>query len=260
MRTAAAIALLALAANAQETKLEFDVATIKSSDPNVNGSHVNSSRDGNKGKLECHNLTLKQLIVIGYHLRKEQITGGASWTGSDRFDIEAKYELPAEPELKQSLTDAQKAEQQRQFEERVRGLLADRFQLTVKFETRETAIYALVVAKGGPKLKPTKDNTGNQGTKSRRGTMTGTGSDPENIAQALGYETDKPVLDKTGLKGRFDFQLDWMPDPPAGATTPEISGPSLFTAVQEQLGLKLDAQKVPLPFLIIERAEKPSAN
>ncbi len=257
----AAFALTAFAITAQTPKFEFDVATVKASDPGATGAQVHNSRDGNQEKLECLNLTLKELIMMAYRLRKEQVFGGPAWTGSEHFDIQAKYEAAAALDSKQPLTDAQKEEKQRQFEERIRSLLVDRFQLSVKLETKEMPVYVMVAAKGGPKLQPAKDSSNDRhGTRSRRGTLTGTSSDLENLANALGYQFDRPVLDKTGIKGRFDYQLDWTPDPPPGATPTEISGPSIFTALQDQLGLKLESQKVEMPFLTIERAEKPSAN
>ena len=133
-------------------------------------------------------------------------------------------------------------------------------------------MYALVIAKGGSKLKPSKER---RGLMAGRGQMTGTGASLEMLAHLLSNFTGRTVVDRTGLDGGYDFKLEWAPDPgemgaagppPPGAppgekeASPVPDGPSLFTAIQEQLGLKLEATKGPVEVVVIDHAEKPSAN
>ncbi len=127
------------------------------------------------------------------------------------------------------------------------------------------AIYALVLGKGGSKLQLAKDQTGaHSGMRVQRGLFTGTASPVRSIATALENVLGRPVIDKTGLQGKFDWKLEWTPelapDTQGAANPPDLSGPSLFTALQEQLGLKLESQRGPAPILVIDRVEKPSAN
>ncbi len=254
---------------AQQTKpLEFEVATIKPSDPNAKGRMINIQPGG---VLKATNMTLKRLIAMSHHVLESQIIGGPGWIGTEPFDILAKPGQSSAAIDPRGMNDAQRLEFERQFQERLRSLLADRFQLKTKPETREMPVYILVVAKGGPKLTPAKgDEAGNQGIGMRRGILTATSADLEMMANVLANQVDKPVIDKTGIKGRFDFKLEWTPEPPSSANASgakpeapnptELSGPSIFTALQEQLGLKLESQKASMPVLVIEHAEKPSAN
>jgi len=162
-------------------------------------------------------------------------------------------------------------------------LLADRFQLTLHRETKEQSVYALLVAKNGPKLQEsqTKDGQAKEGTGPRgpmmrmgRGELSGQGVALDMLTRTLSSQLGRTVIDRTGLKGNFDFKLTWTPDPgqsagppgggpPPGADAPpppDPNGPSIFTALQEQLGLRLESQKGPVEMLVIDRVEKPSEN
>lgn len=248
--------------------LEFEVASVKAAAPDARGTMINI---GN-GMLTVKNSTFKELVATGYSLRDFQITGGPGWIANDRFDIEAKSEAMAAAPKPQSMTDEQRTEFERQFKERLRSLLAERFQLVAHTETKEMPIYALVQAKGGSKPQPAKEvEGGNRGMRMQRGVLTGTSAPVDMIANAMSDSVGRPVVDKTGLSGKFDWKLEWTPDagqlqPKApgqtqeAAPAPDLSGPSLFTALQEQLGLKLESQKGPAPILVIDKVEKPSAN
>ena len=172
----------------------------------------------------------------------------------------------------------------------LRALLADRFQLTLHRETKDLPIYALVIAKNGLKLHEAKpDDTYPNGIKGPdgralkgahlmrmgRGELTGQALATDELVRLLSQQLGRTVLDKTGLKGNYDFTLKWTPDdseapmlkgpaggPPSGgnAAPPESSGTSIFTAIQEQLGLKLESQKGPVEVLVIDHVEKPSEN
>ena len=170
------------------------------------------------------------------------------------------------------MTDGQRETYRQQMRDRVRSMLADRFQLTVHRETKEGAVYALVVAKGGPKLKENTEGAGRPGIFARRrGELTGTSALIQWLTQALSNQLSRPVVDKTGLTSKYDFQLQWTPDPsqiPPGMPPPGVealppadpNGPDVFTAIQEQLGLRLESQKGPVDVLVVDRIEKPSEN
>lgn len=249
--------------------LEFEVASVKPAAKDAKGMMIMFQPGGG---IQVKNATLTSLIAMSYSLRQFQVTGGPGWANSDHFDVEAKSENPDTPLDFRKLTDAQRTEFQDQVKERVRSLLADRFQLTAHQEMKEMPIYALVIGKGGSKLQLAKSEPGgNQGLRMQRGSLSGTQAPVDLLAMAMSDATGRPVINKTGLEGKFDWKLEWTPDSgpqqpgpstdkQAAAAPPDLSGPSIFTAIQEQLGLKLESQKGPAPVLIIDRAEKPSAN
>ena len=248
-----------------QSHLQFDVSTIKPSNPDQRGTRI-FIRPG--GALEAEGATLKQLIVSAYQVRDFQILEGPSWIASERFDIKAKTAQPEGPEG-EPLTEPERTQLETQFKERIKSLLAERFQLAVRIESKEMPIYTLVVGKTGSKLKSSQpDATGNRGLNMDRGVMRGMSAPLELLTRGLSTVLGRPVIDKTGLQGKFDWTLEWTPDPapsPAGpaaekSAPPDLSGTSVFTAIQEQLGLKLESAKGPAPVIIIEKAERPSAN
>jgi uncharacterized protein (TIGR03435 family) len=225
---------------------------------------------------------LKTLLTFAYDVREFQITGGPGWINMDRFDIVAKAERSAgaenPPDDPRKMTEEQRKTVGDQMRERLRALLAERFQLTLHRETKEQSVYALVVAKGGPKLQQAQamEGTGPRGPMMRmgRGELSGQGVELEMLTRTLSSQLGRTVIDRTGLKGNFDFKLTWTPDPGQSATPlgggpppgadapppPDPNGPSVFTALQEQLGLRLESQKGPVEMLVIDRVEKPSEN
>lgn len=233
----------------------FDVATVKPSKPDAQGKGFLS-----RGRTEStFNTSLADLIEFAYDVHAKQIIGGPEWLDTAKYDISGVPDKPGQPSYEQEKIMMQK-------------LLADRFQLTFHHDKKELSVYVLSVAKGGPK-NLTKSASTQEGfsipispaqggikLSVRNGTMTNFA-----VFGLQGAVLDRPVLDQTGLKDRFDFAVTWMPDdsqfgghvriPPS-----DTSAPGLFTAIQEQLGLKLDAVKAPADVLVIDRAEKPSAN
>jgi len=207
--------------------LEFDVVSVKPSAPDQRGTMIN----GGGGTLTVRNATLKQLVAMAYTLRDFQVTGGPGWLGNDRFDIEAKSEAMAGAADLKKMTDEQRTEYERQSKERLRSLLADRFQLTVHKETKEMPIYALVQAKSGAKLQAAKEEPGgNRGMRMQRGSLTGTSGTVEMLANAMADTAGRPVIDKTGLTGKYDWKLEWTPDqgqmqPKAPGQTQEVAPP-----------------------------------
>jgi uncharacterized protein (TIGR03435 family) len=215
-------------------------------------------------------ITPQQIISIAYGVESLQLSGGPSWLPSERFDIEAKMDA-ATTEALAKLSQAQRVLAQQQM---LQALLADRFQLTVHRETKEGTIYTLVIGKGGPKLqeaKPGDPGAGNTTSKSS-GDLTAQAVSIARLAKILMQMLGRPVLDKTELKGVYDFKLQFTPDdrlqPPNGAAAnarlpvppADSNAPSLFEALQEQLGLKLESGKGPVEVIVVDHVERPSAN
>jgi bla regulator protein blaR1 len=278
-------ALSITGAFAQTSSNGFEVATIKPSDPNTPGITFRNA----PGSLDIRGATLGILIEQAYDVRDFQISGGPGWVNSDRYDIMAKTErgntAPPDPG---NLQDPRK--QMEQQRERLRALLADRFHLKVRRDTKEMQAYVLTPAKGGPKLKESKVEEpmpapdGSKAPQRPRGPMirigrgqiTGQSMPLDFLARLLAQQVGRPVIDKTGLTGAYDLTLEWTPEPVPGAgpgiappgelprsdnpATAESSGTSIFVAIQEQLGLKLESQKTPVEVIVIESVEKPSEN
>jgi uncharacterized protein (TIGR03435 family) len=235
--------------------LGFEVATIKPSKPDQPGKLI--TVQGNR--LRTGNITLSDLIAFAYEVHPKQAIGAPPWAGTDKFDIEAKPEGEGAPSGKQWKGMLQK-------------LMADRFKLSFHREKKELPVYALSVAKTGPKL--TKSGGDPNGLPAlgfgKLGNLHVTNASMAAFTQAMqAVVLDRPVVDQTGLEGRFDFDLNWTPDdsqfrglgakipPPVdGAAAP----PPLYTAIQEQIGLKLEATKALADVLIIDHVEKPSEN
>jgi bla regulator protein blaR1 len=236
----------------------FEVATIKSGNPT---DHRKMFGLMPGGRFSASNVTLKELIIFAYNLKDQQLSGGPGWTNSDVFDVVGKPESSATPE---------------QIRQMMQTLLADRFKLTMRRESKELQVYNLVTAKNGPKLTESKpDEAPGPGPRRMirmgRGELNGQQMSMGTLADALSKMAGRTVVDKTGLTGNYDVKLEWTPDAgepqmrsmmPEGAPPPVADGPgiSLFTAIQEQLGLKLDSQKGPVDVFMIERVEKPSEN
>jgi uncharacterized protein (TIGR03435 family) len=212
------------------------------------------------GHYTATGVTLKLLIGQAYDVREFQISGGPSWIGSDRYDINAKAE---------GLPDRVRPDVMRPL---LRNLVEDRFKLKTHTESKEMPVYALVIGKSGSKLKASEGEPG-PSLRMGRGQLTGKKIAMAMLAQQLSQQLGRTVIDKTGLTGDFDFVLEWTPEPgqgggafggppppPEALPQADSSGPTLFTAVQEQLGLRLESQKGPVPILIIDSVEKPTEN
>jgi len=260
-----ALAQASPAAQAKDASAQlpaFEVASIKPSKADGGGSHS----DFNGIRLTATNISVKSLIEYdAYAIPGPQILGGPTWLASDRFDIEAKVDDAVVAEM------AKLDREQRNLMERqmVQQLLAGRFKLAAHFETKQLPAYALVVAKSGPKLTESKDATGGTSISSGNGRMTAKGVTmtklTQSLTQILSGELGRVVIDKTGIEGRYDLALTWSPDERSAATVIGSNegsppGPSIFTALQEQLGLKLESTKAPVETLVIDHIEQPSEN
>jgi uncharacterized protein (TIGR03435 family) len=253
--------------------LTFEVASIKPSSPDKRAGRI-EFRPG--GGLHVEAITLKTLIILAYKVREFQVTGGPGWITSDRFDIDARPEQPSEAEdlsadSRQS-TDQQRKTRADMVKARLQVLLEERGHLTIRRETKEQQVYALLVAKGGPKLQESQEKIPRM--MAGRALLRGQSIEMDFLATELSNQLGRIVIDKTGLPGHYDFELKWTPDPgqPAAAPLPpappgfelppppDPNGPSIFTALQEQLGLRLESQKAPVEFLVIDHVERPSEN
>jgi uncharacterized protein (TIGR03435 family) len=246
----------------------FEVASVKR---NTSGSmNVRSSTLPN-GTYVAANAPLRSIILMAYQLRPYQLIGGPGWLDSDRFDVNAR--APAQAPASDLLL-------------MLRTLLADRFALATHAETREHPIYALVLARNdgrlGPGLRPsTSTCPAPPGTapvasqpaqrprcgitmSTAKGTLLGGGRTMAELAAALAmFAIDRPIVDRTGVSGRFEIDLEWTPQvlqsatPDGGAATAS-DGPSIFTALTSQLGLRLQSTRGPVEVLVIDRVEPPT--
>jgi uncharacterized protein (TIGR03435 family) len=207
-----------------------------------------------KGRISAKNVTLKRCVRGAYDIPEPQIVGGPKWVDQDRYYIEAKAAGPAgDHELMLML----------------QTLLADRFKLVLHREQRAMPGYRLVLAKGGLKAQASAPD-GNSVGHSGRGHIDAQGCSMAQLALKLSEAVQRPVLDATGVAGKFDLKLEWTPDdmqakPPSseqrvGNALEASAAPSIFVALQEQLGLRLEPWKVPAEVLVIDSAEKPSEN
>ena len=233
----------------------YDIVVVK---PN-NGLTHHMSMNMDETTLRAENVSLKVLLVNAYGIREGLMFGLPGWAGSSRFDVTAKV---SDPDMKAL---GKLSREQRQA--MLAALLADRFHLKVHTEIKTLPVYEMVIAKGGPTLKtsvvppPDADNSDplGYGKLDVNGTnITAAGVTLSDLAGNLSFPLDRTVLNKTGLTGRYDFQLRWTADgASAGATD---APPDLFTAIQEQLGLKLQAAKGPVTTLVVDHVEQPTAN
>jgi bla regulator protein BlaR1 len=240
---------------------EFEVASIKPD--NVDQMNWRVVRPMGGGLL-TRGITTKFLIGMAYDVKDFQIVGGPSWLGRETYSIEAKVGNSRKgPILPIYLTERQKEDDE--WHSRIQSLLADRFQLRIHNEAKEEQVYALVVAKNGPKFKESKKFDESAlakgmmpGLQMRPYQLSGTSADIHLLTEELSRRLSRKVIDQTGLDGEYDFDLRWAPDAADGDSVPD--GPSIFTAVQEQLGLKLEPGKAPVDSIVIDHIERPSIN
>ncbi len=233
-----------------QTSSRFESATIRpSQEPEGRASYFTTAT-----KITLRNQTLKDCVRLAYDVKIAQVSGGARWVETQRFDIEA--------------TTARQVSDREEMA-MLRALLLDRFKLALHRDSKMFSGYALLLAKGGLKIREVEPGPGRIGT--RRGSLSGEAASMTKLAQGLSEVLNSPVIDMTETPGVFTFALTWNPDlvrpgSLTGADDPDTPptvlpdnspGPSLFAAIEEQLGLRLDRRKVPLEVLVIDRAERP---
>jgi uncharacterized protein (TIGR03435 family) len=236
----------------------FEVATVKPVDPEPNSGRYIKMQGTNRFVEKAY--TLKLLIAAAYDLNPRTVSGGPPWISSDHYDILAITPGEVRPTHDEQMS-------------MLRSLLADRFKLAFHREQKVFSIYELELAKDGPKLKPTASRPDEPAVvgpgvvyPGERVVLPGRNATMEGFVSLLQRAIlDRPVVDKTGLSGRYDFDLEWAPDetqfgsdlPPS---SPASASPPLFEAIQQQLGLKLEATRGPVAALVVDTAERPSAN
>jgi uncharacterized protein (TIGR03435 family) len=256
--------------SAQTALPPFEVTSIR---PNHSGEE-RTAVYFQAGRFVAENASLKMVIAYAYNVKGFQISGGPSWIDSEKFNITAMEE-DFFAEGRQRLPWKQYREQLGLM---VQSLLADRFNLRVIHQRRELPILALVTAKDGPKMERSVLDTHSADIRGRRGQLLAKGLSLAQLADFLSWMPEvgiRKVVDQTGIEGTFDLSLRWTFEqgpsaaspglvtagaPPDTVALPDASGPSIFTALQEQLGLKLDATKGPVEFLVIDHIDKPSEN
>jgi uncharacterized protein (TIGR03435 family) len=226
----------------QRAAPKFEVASIK---PSNAASGSTSGIHTGHGRLDAQNVTVKRCIMGAWGIGPHQIFGGPDWLDSDRFEISAKADQPVDTDAALMLM--------------LRDLLAERFKLIVHQESKTVPAYVLEVTRSGPKLEKAPDGESGTNTISNNTgiTIDAHHTDMDAFARILARSVDLPVVNHTGLEGIFNFKVTWTPE---RAATRGAEGPSLFTALQEQLGLRLRAEKTPVPVLVIDRLEKPTEN
>jgi uncharacterized protein (TIGR03435 family) len=261
------------------TAPRFAEVSIKSYESDPEGWHYGHTivDPPNEGTFLATDVTVEALVEMAYGVQHSWLIQGApSWLDTEAFDVQAKAGSTVDRELR-ALSPDQGGPTKRRM---LQALLADRFKLTTHRETKNIPVYALVVAKNGPKLQEAKPGTYPEDGKGHAGRilmdpgrLNGQGISVAVLAELLSYRLDCTVLDQTGLKGKYDFTLQLARDeseavmlkpskgcsPGAGSAPPlDSSRPSLVTAIQEQLGLRLDAQESPVEVLVIDHVERPS--
>jgi uncharacterized protein (TIGR03435 family) len=250
---------------------KFEVASIR---PNkTSGAGHNSSHSG-VDEFRATNITTMQLIrqAFGFPLGPGtddgRILGGPSWLDSEGYDIDAKAERSVVDALNKLSPEERVVARQRMLQ----ALLAERFGLIVHRESKELPIYSMTIAKNGPKLHEAKpDDAYDNGAKlpnglpagsgfhsSKRGEVTAQGVSIPELAGWLSRQVGRTILDNTGLTAKYDLTLNWTPD--NAETSAESSGVSIFVALQQQLGLKLESGKGPVEVIVIDHVDRPSAN
>ena len=244
----------------------FDVISVKPSKDTL-GTRMQFTPDGLRGT----GVNVRFLLYEGYGgINSNQVINEPAWASTDAFDIEAKVAPADVPALGKMNFDQRRTMFQ--------SILTDRFKLVVHHETRELTVYVLTVGKGGPKFKqsapdnPASTTPRRRGMMSNRGKLTATDTQISTLVTILSRQLGRNIIDKTGLTGNYDFTLEWTPDEggpptpkPADGSAPSSAnapdpGASVFTALQEQLGLKLEPTKAPVDVVVIDNIEKPTEN
>ncbi len=251
---------------------EFEVATIKPNKSNSGSMRAHSTPDG----YAITNASVQALIQLAFGIQDYQLLAAPEWLSSEHYDIEAKMD-PAVADAFQKLSPDERKPKRLLM---LQALLIDRLKLTIHHETKELPVYSLVIAKNGPKLQETKRNPAAPDVPVGRGgasVTTDTGNGPitltvlhcpsADLASVFVPYVGRTVVDKTGLTSVYDFTLQFIsddnkavPTPGAGPAAPNPTAPSIFNAVEEQLGLKLESGKGPVEVIVIDHVERPSGN
>jgi uncharacterized protein (TIGR03435 family) len=251
---------------AEDKPFHFDVVSIRPSKPSNQsgqpGGYMRLIGDG----LEISNMSLNQMLSGAYQHRLQfvsgRILGLPDWAKTEEFDVQAKVADSDIAEWGKISHSARRPDQER-IDLSLLLLATEQFKLKTHSENRDEQIYALVVAKGGPKLKPSTSDEPATLKMLGPGHLSITGEPLDGIAEMCAQMVGRKVVDKTGLTGKYDYTLDWTayegPAAAAAGSEPDASQPPVFTVVQEQLGLKLESEKGPVEYIVVDHAEKPES-
>jgi len=228
----------------------FDVAAIKPTPASEEGFQWGPAPGG---RFTAKGVTLKELISIAYGVQPFQVTGGAGWIRSERWSIDAKAEG-----FSGRLT-------REELQKPLQSLLSDRFKLRSHIETRKMPLFILTQAPGGPKLKPAQEQSRTMGF--GRGFINGSSANMDLLRRVLETLLERPVLNETGIGGQYQIYLEWTPEPDEGASLGSAAGDlpdrklgSIFTELQEKLGLRLESKRAPAQIVVVESVERASSN
>jgi uncharacterized protein (TIGR03435 family) len=235
---------------------KYEVASIK---PNSDSDFRFAFRIEPGGRLAATGITLKRLMMTAYNVQDFRIIGGPDWMVSRRWDVQAKPDRVVSPD---------------QIRPMLRALLENRFQLRSHSEKRQLPVYELSIDRKGSKVQRVKDSETKADVRVGAGSIQLTKATAATFASQLSYALGRPVIDKTSLSGEFDFALEWTPEPgeDGGPTTADLrpgasdqpaassDGPSIFTAIPQQLGLRLKSARGPVEVIVIDDVKLPTAN
>ena len=248
-KTAAGLMLLSPATLLPQEAPAFDAASITPAKAGARGYSIRPL----PGRLSVSNTPLRLLIASAYHVYEFQVSGGPKWIDSERYDIEAKAASGSRPTEKQLMLMLQ-------------ALLADGFALAIRRDTKDFPVYALEIGKGGPRFQAPKDEGAPEFRVFQRRQITARRAPLAYLVEALSMLLGRPAIDKTGLTGIYDYKLEWTPDEIQVASDEnharpaDENVPSLTSALQEQLGLRLQSQRGPVETIIVDRVAKASLN
>ena len=230
---------------AKDADPSFEVATIKPSDPKNGRSGFHS---GNGRRINCDNETAADIVEFAYGVHPKQVVGAPQWFYDQRWDVDGYPDVPGDPDYTQ-------------MQGMYRKVMEERFGLKLHREPRTMGAFVLTVAKSGPKLAKSVNQEAMSDTtytewNSQRRVLRVTSTTMEEFVMTLDFDMEKPVVDQTGLKGKWDFLLKWRPDTAPDTGDPNAL-PGLFTAIQEEAGLKLEPATVPVEVLVVDGVEKP---
>jgi uncharacterized protein (TIGR03435 family) len=225
----------------------LEVATIKPTPPDLRRD--NFAIRGRHFIVENH--TVADMVVAAYGLQAQQVQGGPDWFRSDKYDMDGTPDVPGQPSLKQ-------------MQAMLKKLLADRFGLTFHWDKKEMGVYAITVPKAGHKMTKSLGDPNGLPNQNGSGDANGRVDKYSNVtmgqlALILQFFLDRPVVDESGLQGRYDFVLKWTPNDRT-VTDAATAYPGIFTAMEEEVGLKLEAKRAPTQVLVVDKVERPSEN
>jgi uncharacterized protein (TIGR03435 family) len=247
---ATSLALAVTLAHAQQPRPAFEVASIRPHAPDDTRFLV---RPPGNGHFTATGSVAKLLLMLAFDVQESQIAGGPAWLDKEKWDIEAK-------------SDDHSPHNTAETRQMLRNLLIERFALQTHRETRQLPVYILGVSKGVPKFKPQTEDRG-MNMQMTSNSINLESGEIQRLAQVLSTAVGRPVIDRTGLTQRYDLSLTWDDAPVREGGLPGLDYPgaqgdngSVFTAVQNQLGLRLDSQHAPVEVIVVDRIERPSRN